>query len=103
VGPDLLLGSRLDAPVRAAGGELVRGGPDAVDGIDTVFVDLNAPEGLEAIAELRRRGAATLVGFCRHTDAEMRRQAMAAGADQVITNGALEAAALRIVGGHTGG
>ena len=104
VGTDLMLRSRV---VAALGGiPLQRVGAVAdvpVDGtVDApcVFVDLNShPEqGLNTISDLRAAfPAAELIGFCSHQDREMRQQAMAAGADRVITNGTLQAEVLRWV------
>lgn len=101
VSDDLLFASQLNAALAAHGGGagLVSGRdlPDA----EVIFVDLNQrpEERIEVIARLRARDAqARIVGFCHHQADEVRRQAMAAGADQVVNNGALQAVALRLAG-----
>jgi hypothetical protein len=55
------------------------------------------------IATLHERGVGRIVGFCQHDARAMRISAMANGADQVVTNGALQEAAIRLVGVHAGG
>ncbi|MHB8719004.1 MAG: response regulator [Candidatus Dormibacteria bacterium] len=94
VGSDLLLASRLRA---ALGGlRLVAGGAE-VAAADLVFVDLNqhVEERLLVIRALRARGTARIVGFCSHEARATRIAAMEAGADEVVTNGWLPAAAAR--------
>ena len=102
VSDDLLFHSRLAAAVAGAGGtlRLHRGDDPPADG-DRVFVDLNQNSGhrLGLIARLReQRPEVEIVGFCGHDARDLRVAAMAAGASQVITNGALQAAALRLAG-----
>jgi DNA-binding NarL/FixJ family response regulator len=104
VSGDLILASRLSSAL--AGLATLR----MVDGsglptATTVFVDLNddADARIELISALRSRGAARLIAFCQHDERELRIRAMAQGADQVVTNGALAQAALRLVGAGTGG
>lgn len=101
VSGDLLLGSRLRAAL--AGTAAVRPARTVADIGDaaTVFVDLNADgeARIELVAELHERGDVRIVGFCQHDERDLRVRAMAAGADQVVTNGALQEAALRILRG----
>jgi CheY-like chemotaxis protein len=104
VSGDLLLASRLRAALAAtAEVALVTGGE--VPTADTVFVDLNADvdSRIELIGALRARGAVRIIGFCQHDERGVRIRAKAAGADQVVTNGALQQAALRLVTAGTRG
>lgn len=99
VSGDLLLGSRLRAALPHGSELLVARGND-VPSADTVFVDLNheVEERLALIAQLRSRGGARVIGFCQHDDRQVRIRAMAEGADEVVTNGALQQAARRVLG-----
>jgi DNA-binding NarL/FixJ family response regulator len=99
VSRDLLFASRLRAvlgPVAqlalAVDGEV----PEAA----TVFVDLNddVDARIDLIAALRARGGTRIIGFCQHDERAVRVRAMEHGADQVVTNGALQQAALRLIG-----
>ena len=103
VSGDLIFASRLRAVLGpstqlalATGGEI----PDAA----TVFVDLNeAVEArIELIGAMRARANTRIIGFCQHDDREVRVRAMEKGADQVVTNGALQQAALRLIGAPAG-
>ena len=99
VSGDLLLASRLRAALASATRLEVspRGTlPDA----GTVFVDLNqdVDARITLISALRARGGRRIIGFCQHDDRAVRIRAMEHGADQVVTNGALQEAALRIIG-----
>jgi DNA-binding NarL/FixJ family response regulator len=102
VSGDLLLGSRLRAALAGIADVVflqVGQVPDAA----TVFVDLNQnvePQ-LAVIAALAARGGARVIGFCQHDQREVRIRAMERGADQVVTNGALQEAALRLVEART--
>ena len=96
---DLMFASRLRAALSGtaevdmvAGGEIPEAG--------TVFVDLNddVEARLDIIATLRARGDVRLIGFCQHDQRNLRVRAMERGADQVVTNGALQQAAVRLVG-----
>jgi hypothetical protein len=98
---DLMFQSQLGAAVRSWGGTLLtaRGGdlPEA----DAVFVDLNRePEPrLDAIVALRRERPGTpIVAFCHHGEKLLRERAMGAGASSCVTNGAIQATALRLAG-----
>ncbi|MEO8899769.1 MAG: hypothetical protein ABI352_00105 [Candidatus Dormibacter sp.] len=96
---DLMFASRLRAALAgSADVEVVASGevPDAA----TVFVDLNddVDGRLELIAVLRARGDVRLIGFCQHDERGVRVRAMERGADQVVTNGALQQAAMRLLG-----
>ncbi len=99
VSGDLLFASRLRAALAprtsvalARAGELPAAG--------TVFVDLNdeVEARIDLISALRARGDTRIIGFCQHDDREVRVRAMEHGADQVVTNGALQEAALRLIG-----
>jgi len=70
-----------------------------------LFIDLNddADARIALIGELRRRGPGRIIGFCQHDERAVRIRAMEEGADQVVTNGALQEAALRLVGVQAGG
>jgi DNA-binding response OmpR family regulator len=99
VSGDLMFASRLRAALSGtAEVDVVARGdmPEA----GTVFVDLNddVEARLEIIATLRARGDVRLIGFCQHDERDLRVRAMERGADQVITNGALQQAAVRLVG-----
>ncbi|MFN2451020.1 MAG: hypothetical protein ABR541_01550 [Candidatus Dormibacteria bacterium] len=102
VSDDLLFQSQLSRVLVAGGGHLVRVAGEAIPGgAEAVFVDLNerSEERVARIRSLRaERPDATIVGFCHHGEHEVRRRAMAAGADQVLTNGGLQTGALRITG-----
>lgn len=105
VSDDLMFQSQLSAALRRAGSELATPSREALaadpGGFDAVFVDLNRdiPHRLGLIAGLRERDLErSIVAFCHHGDQETRRMAMAVGASQCITNGALQAAALRLAG-----
>ena len=99
VSGDLLLASRLRAALRDTAAVAVVSGP-GVPRADTVFVDLNddVEARIEVISELRARGEVRIIGFCQHDARDLRIRAMEVGADQVVTNGALQEAALRLVG-----
>ena len=103
VSGDLLFASRLRAVLAPVPVVLAGGGQDPQSG--TVFVDLN--QDIEArlalIGRLRERGAVRIIGFCQHDERAVRIRAMEKGADQVITNGALQQAAARLVGGAARG
>jgi DNA-binding NarL/FixJ family response regulator len=99
---DLMFESQLGAAVRGAGGELlaVRIG-EPVPVVDAVFVDLNRDSShrLGFIASLREeRPEQSIVAFCHHGEKELREMAMRVGASSCVTNGALQAVALRLAG-----
>jgi DNA-binding NarL/FixJ family response regulator len=99
---DLMFRSQLEAAVTKAGGEMVAvTAPEAVPDVDSVFVDLNAdsPHRLGFIATLReQRPSINIVAFCHHGEKQLREAAMNVGASSCITNGALQAVALRLSG-----
>jgi DNA-binding response OmpR family regulator len=105
VSGDLLFASRLRAALAGSADVRLMGG-GAVPSEATVFVDLN--EDVEArialIRSLRNGGEAVLIiGFCGHDERELRVRAMEEGADQVVTNGALQEAAARLIRAGAGG
>jgi DNA-binding NarL/FixJ family response regulator len=104
VSGDLLLASRLRAALKGSASVSVVGVGD-VPPAEVVFIDLNedADTRIELIASLRRGGDRRIVGFCQHDARDVRVRAMDSGADQVVTNGALQQAARRLLGVKTGG
>jgi DNA-binding NarL/FixJ family response regulator len=105
VSADLLLGSRLRAALRGTAAVTMVPTGTEVPVVGTVFVDLNADvdDRLRVIARLHDRGGVRVIGFCQHDQRKLRIRAMAEGADQVVTNGALQEAALRLVGAGSHG
>ena len=107
VSDDLLFRSQLGTAVGKAGGELVTtAAAGEVPDAEAVFVDLNADSGhrLGLIATLRaERPDQTIVAFCHHGDKELRAMAMRVGATSCVTNGALQAVALRLGAGDAAG
>jgi DNA-binding NarL/FixJ family response regulator len=99
VSSDLLLASRLRAALAGVATLSVVAG-DQVPPAAVVFIDLNADADsrIELIAALRARGERRIIGFCQHDERAVRVRAMERGADQVVTNGALQQAAVRLVG-----
>lgn len=102
ISADLMFQSRLDSPVSRHRARLAVSTSDFLPPeSDPVFVDLNSATEvrLELIARLRQRQPRTvIIGFCGHDDRETRRQAMARGANQVVTNGALATVCDRLLG-----
>lgn len=97
--------SQLSAAVRSGGGTLDTARRELAlenaPGADAVFVDLNTEtaDRLGVIAELRERDPRqTIVAFCHHGEDETRRAAMRVGASSCVTNGGLQAVALRLAG-----
>jgi amidohydrolase len=99
VSGDLLLGSRLRAALAGSAAVVVAQAGDVPDA-DVVFVDLNqnVEARLALISELHARAGTRVIGFCQHDERAVRIRAMESGADQVVTNGALQQAALRVLG-----
>jgi DNA-binding NarL/FixJ family response regulator len=101
LGTDLLLASRLRAALSAQGIGLIEATRDGLlPPMPLIFVDLNhEPEArLEAITRLRERNpSAKIVGFGNHEEKELIRRAVASGADHVVANRHLTAAALRLL------
>jgi DNA-binding NarL/FixJ family response regulator len=98
---DLMFQSQLGAAVASWGGTLLTGRVDDVPEADAVFVDLNRDSGhrLGAIVRLREASPTTpIVAFCHHGEKQLRERAMSCGASSCITNGALQAVALRLAG-----
>jgi hypothetical protein len=105
VSSDLMFASQVSTTMRNAGGSAVVVVGDEVPSVDIVFVDLNSAidARLALIARLRGdRPDLEIVGFCQHTERDLRRRARASGATRVINNGALQAVALRLAGVNTG-
>jgi len=78
---DLMLASRVEAPLRAAGHEVEVSASPPADAaqVDVIVADLDAVDAAEVVAI----GPPTL-GFYQHTDVETKRQAVAAGIDVVV-------------------
>jgi DNA-binding response OmpR family regulator len=105
VSGDLLLASRLRAALVGSAEVRLVGGA-GVPAAGTVFVDLNddVDARIALIRSLRDlRKAVRIIGFCQHDEQGVRVRAMEQGADQVVTNGALQQAALRLLGASAGG
>ncbi len=90
VAQDLLWADRLTRGVQAAGAEPVRVGSlerleAALPGIDAAIIDLTALgyDGVTAI-ETARAGGARVLAVGQHDDHELRKRALAAGADRVF-------------------
>jgi non-ribosomal peptide synthetase component E (peptide arylation enzyme) len=89
--PDLLFGSNVVGALRAAGHEpvLVSGSEQAereLPSAELLIVDLtaDAPERIEALAEVVRSGAVPVLAFYSHVEADVRAQAERAGFDLVV-------------------
>jgi DNA-binding NarL/FixJ family response regulator len=92
--PDLLLGSKLEGGLGAAGHEVDRvsnlaGARAAAHEADVLVVDLGTDEvdGVAAVETLRaggELGATRTLGFYPHVDVDTRRRAEAAGFDLVV-------------------
>jgi CheY-like chemotaxis protein len=98
---DLMFQSQLAAAVRSWGGTLDRARAGDVPDADAVFVDLNREptDRLAAIGRIREALPGTpIVAFCHHGEKRLREQAMSRGASSCVTNGAVQAAALRLAG-----
>lgn len=78
---DLMLASRVEAPLRAAGHEVQVSAtpPEGAAEADVIVADLDAVDA----AEVTAIGPPTL-GFHQHTDVETKRAAEAAGFDVVV-------------------
>jgi DNA-binding NarL/FixJ family response regulator len=102
ISADLMFATRLEAVLRPSGVALrTRPTRWPYESTGAVVVDLNddAENRLALIADVRARDAAVpIVGFCEHQEKQRRTAAMAAGATQVVTNGSLQAVALRLIG-----
>ena len=90
---DLLLRSRVEEGVKAAGYRFVgAAGPTRLrERVDQELpvaglVDLEARDAPNAVGELVGRGV-PVVGFCGHTERELRAQGLALGCARVITRG----------------
>jgi hypothetical protein len=82
ISTDLMLGSRVDAGLTAAGHEVVTAGTASaapLDGVDVIVADLDveSPEALVAVG-------VPVLGYYSHVDAETRALAEAAGVDKVV-------------------
>ena len=98
IGNDLLMRSRLQSALPGVALLTAPIEPDA-GAPGCLFVDLNTDADTRVPAIARWRTAfpdLVIVGFCGHEEAETRRQAMAAGATRVVTNGGLAAEARRV-------
>ena len=84
VGPDLMLVSRIEATLSAAGHEVELAGSVSKlsvppEGVDLLVVDLD-PEDAEAVAGL----GVPVLGFYSHVNVDTRNRAEAAGVDLVV-------------------
>lgn len=82
ISTDLMLGSRVDAGLTAAGHEVVTAGSPAgapLEGIDAIVADLDVADP----AELAATGLPVL-GYYSHVDTETKARAEAAGIDKVV-------------------
>lgn len=98
---DLMFQSQLGTAVRSWGGTLLTARSGDLPDADAVFVDLNRePEPrLGAITRLREAHPTTpIVAFCHHGEKLLRERAMSCGASSCVTNGAIQATALRLAG-----
>jgi DNA-binding response OmpR family regulator len=105
VSGDLLFASRLRAALAGSAAVRITGSGD-IPSAATVFVDLNddVETRIALIRSLRDgRDAVRIIGFCGHDERDLRVRAMEQGADQVVTNGALAEAALRLIRASAGG
>jgi DNA-binding NarL/FixJ family response regulator len=89
--PDLFFATRIAATALAAGVALEMAPPQgALARItggrpDMVVIDLHAKDGVTLVLELKAAAPTVpIVGFHSHVDTEIRRQALAAGADAVL-------------------
>lgn len=89
--PDLFFATRIAATAQAAGVKLEMATPrNALERItgrrpDMVVIDLHANDGVTLVMELKTAlPELPIVGFHSHVDMELRRQALAAGADAVL-------------------
>jgi hypothetical protein len=107
---DLFFSSKIDAAAAAAGvppPARAKRGEDLVEQVrasrpSRLLVDL-APEGVvaavRAIKSDAEIGATEIVGYCRHTELALIREARAAGCDRVLTQGELAAQLSAILAG----
>ena len=110
--PDLLLGSKVEGALAAAGHDVTRyDGEDmaraAVPEADLLIVDLNADsfDGAVLVESMRMggelRGVAVL-GFYMHTDVDTRRRALDAGFDVVVPRSRMARETAALVEGLVG-
>jgi CheY-like chemotaxis protein len=102
--PDLFFATRIAAVARAAGVSLemvptqnavarIAGGRP-----DLVVLDLHAKDGVTLVMELKAKvPAIPIVGFHSHVDMEIRRQALASGADAVLPRSRFNARLVEIL------
>lgn len=82
ISTDLLLGSRVDATLSAAGHEVVTAASleeAPLEGIDAIVADLDVVD-----AEALTRAAVPALGYYSHLDADTKARADAAGVDKVV-------------------
>jgi len=101
IAADLMLASRVEAALSAAGHEVVRAasvGGAPLGGVELVVADLDCASG-EALAAL----GPPVLGYCSHVDVATREAAKAAGGDLVVPRSRmareLPALAERLLGG----
>jgi len=89
--PDLFFATRIAATAQAAGVAIEMAQTQGVvrrvqaEKPDLVVIDLHAKDALTLVMELKSATPQTpIVGFYSHVDTELRRQALATGADAVL-------------------
>lgn len=83
ISTDLMLGSRVEATLGAAGHEVTGAGALAeadLEGIDAIVADLDVEPNPEALVGL----GMPVLGYYSHVDVETREAAVAAGVDRVV-------------------
>lgn len=101
VAPDLLLGSKVEAMLAAAGHEVTLSpalGKVPLDRVDLVVADLDA-ENAEALAGL----GVPVLGYYSHVDVVTKEAAEAAGVDLVVPRSRMARELPRLVEGLLGG
>jgi hypothetical protein len=101
VSADLMLGSRVDAALSAAGHEVALSGSLAeapLEGADLIVADLDG-ESAEALAA----AGVPVLGYYSHVDVETRRAAEAAGVDLVVPRSRMARELPALVEGLLGG
>ncbi|MGH2940766.1 MAG: hypothetical protein ACRDPE_21910 [Solirubrobacterales bacterium] len=101
ISTDLMLGSRVDAGLSAAGHEVVTAGAIAgapLDGVDAIVADLDV-ESPEALVGL----GVPVLGYYSHVDVDTKAAADAAGVDKVVPRSRMARELPELVAGLLGG